>query len=184
MWWSGNSYWFPPLDGLTNGYYGDGAYDRGNYDDGSTARGSARPVPTVPPDTTAPGQDQARALNALEASPDYRLAVSELQKAQADLDSATDRVRDKLKENPQYKALVDERDGLQDKVEAVQASAKIPAPEQVTPVAQRKLDLSGKITRMERDAIAADPQALAAQKRVDVANARVTAMRQAARGAQ
>ena len=73
-----------------------------------------------------------------------------------------------------------ERDELQDEVEAVQASAKIPSPQTVTPAAQKKLDINSRITRMEQDAIAADPQASAAKAKVVELNEKLTALRKQA----
>ena len=82
-----------------------------------------------------------------------------------------------------YRALLEQKDHAEDQVEAVQASARIPAPEAVTPAAQKKLDLKSKITRKEQAALAADPQARAAKARLTEANEHVNAMRQQARGA-
>jgi len=63
---------------------------------------------------------------------------------------------------------------------AVQASAKVPPVEQVTPAAEKKLDVSAKITRMEQEAIAADPQASAAKARMVELNEMLTGMRKQA----
>jgi len=172
-WYRDNSYWWPPSDD-------GGAYD---YQDNraSDERLTAPIEPVTPPDTSSPTLDQAKALNELEASPDYRLALADLKLAQSDFDSARARVLEKLKKNDQYQALVKERDQAAEHVEAVQAAARIPNPEAVTPTAQRKLDVKAKITQMEKAAIDADPAARAAQERLDKAQARVTAMRQGVR---
>jgi hypothetical protein len=172
-WYRDNSYWWPPSD--------DGApYDY--QDNRASNEPPTAPIePVTPPDTSSPTLDQAKALNQLEASPDYRLALADLKMAQSDFDSARARVLEKLKKNDQYQALVKERDQAAEHVEAVQAAARIPNPQAVTPTAQRKLDIKAKITRMEKAAIDADPAARAAQEKLDKAQARVTAMRQAAR---
>jgi hypothetical protein len=135
-------------------------------------------TPAAPPDTSAPTLDQAKALNELEASPDYRLALADLKLAQSDYESARARVLDKLKENEKYQSLVKERDRAAEHVEAAQAAARIPDPQAVTPSAQWKLDINAKITRMEQAALDADPDAHAAQEKLVKAKARVAAMRQ------
>jgi uncharacterized protein YdcH (DUF465 family) len=116
--------------------------------------------------------------------PEYRQALAELQQAQSEYVRISADVLDKLKKgDAEYQTLLAQRDRAEDQVEAVQASARIPAPEAVTPAAQKKLDLKSKITRKEQSALAADPQARAAKARLTEANERVNAMRQQARGA-
>jgi hypothetical protein len=165
-WYSGNSYW-------------DG-YDGSSYSDRDTGSSDYVP-PAVPPDTATPTDEQAKALNQLEGMPEYRRALTELKQAQADYDAASAAVLDKVKEQADYQALAKERDRAEDRVEALQAGARIPSPERVTPAAQRKLEVSAKITRMEQQAINADPQARAAKAKLQEASDRVTAMRQQAR---
>jgi uncharacterized protein YdcH (DUF465 family) len=182
MWFGGHSYWNPPVDGYGSGFYrGDGTYDS------DTAQNQPAPPPPTPPnpaDTTSPTQDQAKALNQLEGMPEYRQALAELQQAQSEYVRISADVLDKLKKgDAEYQTLLAQRDRAEDQVEAVQASARIPAPEAVTPAAQKKLDLKSKITRKEQSALAADPQARAAKARLTDANERVNAMRQQARGA-
>lgn len=178
-WFSGNSYWWPPMDDYGNPYDYDNP-NRHPSDEGAASSIPPEP-PVTPPDTSAPTEDQAKALNELEASPGYRLALADLKLAQSDFDAARQRVLDKLKDDPEYRALIDERDHAEKHVEAAQASARILNPEAVTPAAQRKLDLNAKITRMEQAALDADPDARAAQVRLVKTKARVTAMRQGAK---
>src|SRR5206468_2539314 len=109
----------------------------------------------------------AQSADQLEGMPEYRLLMAELKKAQNQYETASARALEKVKAKPEYQALVKERDQANQQVEAVQASAKVPPPvERVAPVAEKKLDVSTKITRMEQDAIAADPQASAAKARM------------------
>jgi len=180
--WSGSSYWGPPLGGYGEGWYRDDDGGGASADDYTPPSNNTPPV-APPADTTTPTQEQARALNALEANPDYRAALADLKKAEAEYASASASVIAKLKkESPEYRALVKERDDAKEEVEAVQASAKIPNPESVTPAAQKKLDVKSEITRMEQDAIARDPRASEAKAKVAELSARVAAMRQEARG--
>jgi hypothetical protein len=169
-WFSGNSYWWP----------GD-SLNYGNDESGEAAAASPSVTPTAPtvPGTATPSSpaDQAAAQNGLEAMPNYRQAVAELAKAQAAYDSASVKALEELKKNPDYQALVRQRDHAEDKVEAVQAGARVPSPAQVTPAAQKKLDVSSKITRMEQDAINANPQAAAAKARLIDINAQLTTLR-------
>ena len=170
-WWSGNSYWWPPMDG-----------NYGNYANDNEPSSNQGTVTSANP-TYTPAAEQARAQNELESLPDYSRAMVELKQAQSVYDTASRRAIEKLKSNPQYQALLKERDELQDEVEAVQASAKIPSPQTVTPAAQKKLDINSRITRMEQDAIAADPQASAAKAKVVELNEKLTAMRKQAQSA-
>ena len=167
-WWSGNSYWWPPMDG-----------NYGNYANDNEPSSNQSAVTSANP-TYAPAADQARAQNELESLPEYSRAMVELKQAQSVYDTASRRALEKLKSNPQYQALLKERDELQEEVEAVQASAKIPSPQTVTPAAQKKLDINSRITRMEQDAIAADPQASAAKAKVVALNEKLTALRKQA----
>jgi uncharacterized protein YdcH (DUF465 family) len=167
-WWSGNSYWWPPMDG-----------NYGNYANDNESSGNQSAVTSANP-TYTPAAEQAKAQNQLESLPEYSRAMVELKQAQSVYETASRRAIEKLKSNPQYQALLKERDELQDEVEAVQASAKIPSPQTVTPAAQRKLDVNSRITRMEQDAIAADPHASAAKAKVVELNEKLTALRKQA----
>lgn len=175
-WFNGDSYWTRPYDNDVQ--YGN----QQATDGGSAPAAPAQNVPT-PGGPATPAQDQAKATNQLEAAPSYRQAVAEMAKAQAAYDAASARVLEKLKKDPAYQALVQQRDHAEDKVEAVQASAKVPNPEQVTPIAQKKLDVSSKITRMEQDAIQADPDAAAAKSRLVNLNAQVQTFKKQAQNA-
>jgi hypothetical protein len=176
-WFSGNSAWMPTVfnDGYyDNGYYGDDyrADDRDRYD---------RAVSPPTPPTPSPTQEQARAANALQGMPAYNQAMVEFKSAQAAYDDAVARVTDRLRQDPEYRRLVAERDRAGDRVEAVQAGARIaPNPDRVLPAAQQKLQVSSKITKMEQDAIAADPQASAAKAKLVEANEKLTALRKQA----
>jgi hypothetical protein len=178
-WYNGNNYWMPPVWSNDyyddNGYYGDGyraADDSDRYD---------RVAPPPTPATPSPTQEQARAANALQGMPAYNQAMVEFKSAQAAYDDAVARVMDRLRQDPEYKRLVAQRDRADDRVEAVQAGARIaPNPDRVLPAAQQKLQVSSKITRMEQDAIAADPQASAAKAKLVAANEKLAALRKQA----
>lgn len=150
-WYSGNSYWWPPMD------------DYGDYraDDATTPADNQTPV-----ERPSPAVDQAKAANELEGTPGYARLAAEVRKVQSAYDTASARVLEKLKGDPEYQALVKERDRAEERVEAVQAGARVPSPEKVTPAAQRKLEISARITRMEQNALAADPQASRAKARL------------------
>jgi len=175
FWYNGDSYWSQPYESYPNN-------DQQDDNSSSAPAAQAQNVPT-PGSAPTPAQDQAKATNQLEGSPSYRQAVAELAKAQAAYDAASAKALEKLKKNPDYQALIQQRDHAEDKVEAVQASAKIPSPEQVTPIAQKKLDLSSKITRMEQNAIQSDPDAAAAKSRVVDLNAQVQTLKKQAQNA-
>ena len=176
-WFNGNSYWMPPI--------WDDGYD-GNNNDGYVGRDDDRydrVAPTTPsvPATPSPAQIQAQSTNALQGMPAYSQAMVEFNAAQQAYQNASARVLAKLRKEPEYQRLVADRDRAEDHVEAVQAGANIPPnPERVTPAAQHKLNVSSKITKMEQDAIAADPEASAAKARMVEANARLSALRKQA----
>lgn len=191
-WWYGGGYGYPwyRYDD-DRGYYGDDYYNGDAYGSAPSNEGSPgvnnltpRPQPPIPTGPSAgPIQDQARSINQLEGTPEFRQLSSELAKAQAAYDAASARVVEKLKDDPEYQRLVNQREHADDRVEAVQAGARIPDPVQVTPAAERKMKLSSAITKMEQQAIAADPQAAAARKVVMELNDRVTALRKQAQSA-
>lgn len=173
-WYNGDNYWSQPYNDFV---YNDNQQAADTSD--TTAATPAAPVNTGP----TPAQDQAKATNDLQGSPSYRQAVADLAKAQAAYDAASAKALEKLKQDPKYKQLVQRRDQAEDKVEAVQAAARIPSPAQVTPAAQKKLDLSSQVTRMEQDAIANDPQAAAAKNKLIDLNAQVQTLKKQAQNA-
>jgi hypothetical protein len=175
-WYNGDSYWSQPYENYPNN-------DQQANNGGTAPAAPAQNMPT-PGSAPTPAQDQAKSTNQLEAAPSYRQAVADMAKAQAAYDSASAKVLEKLKTDPKYQSLIQQRDHAEDKVEAVQAAAKIPSPEQVTPIAQKKLDLSSKITHMEQDAIQADPDAAAAKSRLVDLNAQVQTFKKQAQSGQ
>jgi len=174
-WFNGNSYWFPPA--WDEGYDGNDGYTERNDDRYDRV---APPTPTVPANPT-PAQEQAQSTNALQGMPAYSQALVEFKAAQQAYEDASARVLAKLRKDPEYQRLLNQRDHAADRVEAVQAGAKIPpSVERVTPAAQQKLEVSSKVTKMEQDAISADPEAAAAKARMVEANARLSALRKQA----
>ncbi|HEY7120457.1 MAG TPA: hypothetical protein VH475_27990 [Tepidisphaeraceae bacterium] len=182
-WWRGNSYWMPDY-GYGDGYYGDGYRGDGYTND--DAAGTPGVNNTTPSDIPSATQDQAKANNAVQGLPEYNQAMLELKQAQAAYDAASTRVLEQLKRNnPQYRELLNERDHAKDKVEAEQAAARIPGTNvpdaaQVAPAAKQKLDVSARVTKLEQDALAADPQASAARAKLVEANERLSALRKQA----
>jgi hypothetical protein len=177
-WYSGTSHWWPD-GGFRNSddYRNDPGYRR-TYDE--------PPLPnvTVPSPAASgamtPAQAQAQTINALEAMPEFRQLQAELGRAQAEYDRASAKALERVKASPEYQALVRQRDQAANEVEAVQASSRRPDPERVTPAAEEKLNVSARVTKMEQDAIAADPQASAAKARVVELNDKVTLLRRQA----
>ena len=170
-WWYGDD----------NPNYGGSWRDRDDY------RRDAPPPPpavtaTPPPALTpSPATEQAKAINALEASPVYRQALADASAAEEAYTLAERRVLDRLKrDNPRYRQLREEKAAATDRVEAVQAAARIPSPDRVTPAAQAKLEVGSELTRTEQEAVAADPEASAAKAKLTQAQQRVTVMRKQA----
>jgi hypothetical protein len=177
-WYNGNNYWMPPA--WNNGYYGNG-YPGDGYraaDDYNNDNRYDRVASPPTPPTPSPTQEQARAANALQGSSAYTQAMADFKAAQAAYDDAVARVMDRLRRDPEYQRLVAQRERADERVGAVQAGARIePNPDRVLPAAQQKLQISSKVTKMEQDAIAADPQASAAKAKLVEANERLTALR-------
>jgi hypothetical protein len=159
----------------------DDGYDDNN-NDGYASRDDDRydhVAPTTPnvPATPSPAQS----TNAVQGMPAYSQALVEFKAAQQAYEDASARVLAKLHKDPEYQRLVAQRDRAEERVAAVQAGAKIPpSAERVIPAAQQKLNVSSKITNMEQDAIAADPEAATAKGRMVEANARLSALRKQA----
>jgi hypothetical protein len=180
-WFNGNSYWLP--SGWDDGYAGDGYRDNYSRDDAYDDSRYDRVAPTpAAPATPSPAQEQARSANAVEGMPAYNQAMVEFKAAQQAYEDASERVLARLRQEPEYQRLAARRDRAADKVEARQASAKVPpnASDRVLSAAQEKLNVSTQVTKMEQDAIAADPQASAAKARMVEANERLAAMRKQA----
>jgi len=153
-----------------NGYRNDSA--------GDTAQPEA-PQPAVP-EVPSAVVDQAKAINALEASAEYRQALGDLAKAEEDQTLAYQKVLEQLKQNPVHQRLAADKQAAADRIQAIQATAPLPAPELLTPAAQAKLEVGAKLTRMEQEAVAADPAASAARTRLTQAQQKVLQMRQTA----
>ena len=183
----------------TFGYYGNGIDDYSGWDDdiGDDARtagwqddryderrrdrsAEGPATTTTPPANPAAGQGAAAA--ALNADPAYRQALADVARLQSRYDEASRKVLGRLKEdNAEYRRLLEFRDRAEDRVDAAQAaSAAGTDPAKVAPAAQRKLEINTRITQLEQEAIRQDPEASAARKALEEANARVAAMRQAA----
>jgi hypothetical protein len=180
QWWWGSaigysdgSYYGLPY--YPGNYYGDDSYDQPATDAGTATSGGDV--------TSSPAQDQAKATNELEGMPEFAQTQLELKKNQAAYDTLSRKALDKLKSNSEYQGLVAQREAAQDQVEAIQASARGASPERVLPTAQRKLELSARITRMEQDAIAADPEAAAAKAKIVELTEKLTTLRKQAQAA-
>jgi uncharacterized protein YdcH (DUF465 family) len=197
-WYAGNTWpwwydsYFPNVS-----FYGNGVDDYSGWDDDTGAggwhderyaegrrerRAADERESTDPGTATPPAAVSGQGAAALSADPVYRQALADAGRLQARYDEASRRVLDELKRNnAQYRQLLERRDRADDRVDAAQASSvQGTDPAKVAPAAQRKLEINSRITQMEQEAIRQDPEASAARRALEEANARVAAMRRAA----
>jgi hypothetical protein len=166
-----------------NGYsFGDGlGTTTGDYNtnyqtsssDGAT---SSAQVPQTPPTVTAGTSSvtaQAITANAVEKSPALVSANGAVTQAQGQYNEARDRVLATLRDQPAYQQALDRRRQAAAQVAAAKSTAPAAPNAQpsgtVVAAATAKLDAGDEVTKMEEQAVAKDPAAIAAKARLDQA---------------
>jgi len=182
---------FRPQPGFNYAYYPYGGGYGGDYapfDPGPPPPPAGGPLLPDPPAAIAPPaglippadpamaqaerqQAQAQAKAARDAAEAMNEANADLAKAVTDLDAATARVKQALKDRPDYRAALAEKQAADRQALAMRAGLNDPDNAQgnladVLPVAQRGLDAAAKMRRIEAQALAADPQVAEARARV------------------
>jgi hypothetical protein len=161
-----------------NNYPGSTGYnfdsDNGSYSQPTeTAPAPQAVVPTAKPDSAV----AARAVvdNAVDKSPALIAANGSVNQAQSMYTEARERAIAALREKPEYKAAVARRHAAAGDVRAAKGGDATPATGQpssaVVAAATAKLEAGDEVTRMEEQAVAADPAASAAKARLDQATA-------------
>jgi hypothetical protein len=142
------------------------------------------PVAACPPSAVDPlvqrnaardamDQVQARLTADMESSSQWNEMNATVAQATLDLESAQQRVEAMLSARSDYQAAVAEKQAAQEVADQMHASADY-SPEEMTPIAQRDLAADKLITQLQTQALAADPQWLAARERLQsTANGRL-----------
>jgi hypothetical protein len=138
----------------------------------SSSTGSNSTVPS-------PEAAQAQLTNAVDKSPAMVAANTAVQSAQAAYDSERARIISTLKDKPDYQQALARKNTATEHVDAVKGTGNpnaVPTPA-VTNAATVKMDASEDVTRIEEQAIAADPKALEAKTKLNTAIADRDALR-------
>ena len=166
-------------------WYGySGGYDNNANDGYSQFQQITRQAPVDPPPVD-PGNDPQAARTFINqardrvqadlfASPEWVATNVELTSAQAGLDLAASRVRSLLQQWPGYREAVAAKESADAAIQASRTAAQGEAadPAVLTAGAERKLAAAKSVTDLERNALAADPEWLAARTRQEAAAAR------------
>jgi hypothetical protein len=165
-WWYG--------DALLNSYYSSN--DLSDSDNASAISPEKRPAATSAPIFEHFDRNEAlatmdlarmRAEAALESSPQWASANADLQNALAELTAARDRIRLALSSRADYQAAIEQKKSAEDLATALhERGATV---DQTMPAAQRDLQASQSISRIEREAMANDPQLVEARARLQSA---------------
>jgi len=109
----------------------------------------------------------SRAAAELYSSPQWESATADLKQATAELAAAKDRIAQVLNSRPDYRAALEQKQEAQQLAAALhEQGASLSA---VWPVAQRDLEASTTLTRLQREAMAGEPELVHAQDRLQAA---------------
>ncbi|MGN6368184.1 MAG: hypothetical protein ACTHN5_07995 [Phycisphaerae bacterium] len=117
--------------------------------------------------------------DAVEESPAVTAAKSAVADATAELEAAAKGVKDKLAENPDYKAAAAKEQSLRTELDNLRNTNA--TQDQISAKATDVFDAGSATSKIEHDADEKDPKYAAAQKKLADANANLTAARNAAR---
>jgi hypothetical protein len=159
-----------------NGDYGNPYYD-GNYYNNNPPVVNSAPAESAPAYTPGPDYNaarstmaavQARELAALQASPQWVSATTDLQKAMADVDAATTQLQASLLARPDYRAAVDQKQAAQDRAAALHEQGGA-SDADIFAAAEEDLSASTTISHIER-ASANDSTLVEARTRLQAAS--------------
>ena len=123
-----------------------------------------------------------KVVSAFEASPEWTAAQTDLKQLQTAHDEAAKPVLAALKEKPEYQKAVAAQEAARADVATHQEKPQA-TPEQLTAPATAALEASSEVTKLEQDALAADPKVTELKAKLTEATARIqqlTAQRDAA----
>ena len=109
-----------------------------------------------------------------QKSDDWTKAQGEVKQAQQDLEAARKAVSESLKAKPEYQKALAEKKKADDEKEALRAEGA--STEKIMDAATRALAANAAVVKLETDAVAADPKAAEAKKRLADATAIFTAL--------
>ena len=180
--WAASAYGWYGASYPEGAYFEEPAYtDNNNANNGSNNQSNSTAQQTQPQtnnqagnqtgETISPAAAQAQLTNAVDKSPAMMSANAAVQSAQLAYDNERVRVMATLTHKPEYEQALAKKNQAADQVNEVKEMSKpTTAPTAaVTNAATVKLDASGDVTKMEEQAIAADPQAADAKSRLAAA---------------
>jgi hypothetical protein len=126
----------------------------------------APPAPFVPAGPS-PIALAARAANAVRKDPQMVLANQELESAEAAYHIARDRVLAAWEKDPSHQGLLLQKQEAADHFRDIESND--PPPDELLQAAVQKLNASSPVTQMQEQAIAGDPDVMAARRRLDAA---------------
>ena len=177
----GTNYWDNGYLGNQSQYYGQqyGQNEQNSYGDQQQQQSNQTVSPNQAPALIEPPRqaDTPSLAAALQASPAYLAADAQVREAQTAYDAASEKVTDKLKQSPDYQQALQRKMADAAKVSANKAADPTASPEKAEPAAQAKLDAAKTVSDMEREALAADPQAVSAKSKLDICVAKRMAIR-------
>ena len=112
----------------------------------------------------------------VEGTPEWKDAAAGAREAQSAYTAAAKTVRDALEKGPEFKAAVAERDKRRAERDALRGDDKA-KPEERTQAAVAALNADSKVSRMEKDAVAADPAVVRAKQLMQLAQLKLLARR-------
>jgi hypothetical protein len=110
--------------------------------------------------------------SAFESSPDRQSAVTAARQAQTEYDTLRNGIMESVRNSAEYKAAVEARDQLSAKLAGDGGSVDDSDRAQV---ATQRLEANKKVTRLETDAVSADPKAAGAQQKLAELGAKTSA---------
>ena len=145
-------------------------------DGGSWPAVDDTPTVVCPPPATDPlvqrnaardamDQVQARLTADMESTSQWNDMTATVAQALSDLETAQQRIEASLSDRPDYQAAVAQKQAAEELADQMQSSADY-SPAEMMPIAQRDLAAGKLITQLQTQALAADPQWLAARARL------------------
>ena len=110
-----------------------------------------------------------------EAGAEWQAALNELKQATAEFEKARLPIQTRLREGAAYKAAEADKKTLAGELEKLRAQGA--GSDQITPVATKLMQANAALTKLEGDAVAADPALAGQRKRMVEANVKLTALR-------
>ncbi|HSV14544.1 MAG TPA: hypothetical protein VLI90_09800 [Tepidisphaeraceae bacterium] len=185
---------FGNMDGSTGGRRGGGQTKTGNYNDSADPNAAAQSKhdsiandpnagmnkgvkDEIAADAAAMDVAQKKVEKQFESSQEWTDGSAEYDKAKAAYDKARSNVLQALKEKPDYKAAASSAEKSSQALSDLRKGGDA-TPDQLTAAASASFSAQSAVTKMEKDACAADPDVTAAKAKFNDAATAMTALRQ------